>query len=166
MLRVYTIIRNPRVLNYPRCRRQYSICHKMFHIENQENYFVDPFGNFDIKIIATVSYILALPGCCVAFCFVWYEASGSAGPYMSLYYLYYLYQSIGLKAVFSCKFQLCIHQFSGSNQSLEWTLARIDLHTYASDKTWYRHDGFFTIDSFVSDENLDCLYPEICTYYG
>ena len=69
------------VLNYPRCRRQYSICHKMFHIENQENYFVDPFGNFDIKIIATVSYILALPGCCVAFCFVWYEASGSAGPY-------------------------------------------------------------------------------------
>ena len=46
-----------------------------------ENYFVDPFGPFEIKIICTIAYILMLPGCCIAICFIWYERSGNAGPY-------------------------------------------------------------------------------------
>ena len=50
----------------------------MVHIDN---YFLDPFDTLNIKILATISYILALPGCCVALGFIWYEASGRAGPY-------------------------------------------------------------------------------------
>merc|ERR1712062_585301 len=46
-----------------------------------ENYFVDPFGPFEIKIICTIAYILMLPGCCILLCFIWYERSGNAGPY-------------------------------------------------------------------------------------
>ena len=53
----------------------------MVHTESNENYFVDPFGALHMKIIATVAYILALPGCCVALCFIWFEVSGRAGPY-------------------------------------------------------------------------------------
>ena len=60
---------------------QLFIHHKMVHTESNENYFVDPFGALHMKIIATVAYILALPGCCVALCFIWYEVSGRAGPY-------------------------------------------------------------------------------------
>ena len=47
----------------------------------EENYFVDPFGALHMKILATVSYILGLPGCCVALCFIWFETTGRAGPY-------------------------------------------------------------------------------------
>ena len=57
---------------------QYSKNHKMVHIDN---YFLDPFDTLNTKILATISYILALPGCCVALGFIWYEASGRAGPY-------------------------------------------------------------------------------------
>ena len=60
---------------------QYSKNHKMVHIDNKDNYFLDPFDTLKIKILATISYILALPGCCVALGFIWYEASGRAGPY-------------------------------------------------------------------------------------
>ena len=46
-----------------------------------DNYFVDPFGALYMKILATVAYILGLPGCGVVLCFIWYETSGRAGPY-------------------------------------------------------------------------------------
>ena len=130
----------------------------MFHIENQENYFVDPFGNFDIKIIATVSYILALPGCCVAFCFVWYEASGSAGPYRTC--INQLVSRLYLVVSFNC---VCI---SLVDLIRVWNGPLPELICTPMQVTWYRHIGFFTFDSIVSYENLDCLYPEICTYHG
>ena len=46
-----------------------------------ENYFMDPFANYTSKTIATVAYILGLPCCLVAAVFIWFEASGRAGPY-------------------------------------------------------------------------------------
>ena len=49
--------------------------------EKIDNYFADPFGTLHMKILATVAYILGLPGCCVALCFIWYETTGRAGPY-------------------------------------------------------------------------------------
>ena len=52
----------------------------MEHTEG-ENYFLDPFGNLNLKIFATVAYIAGLPCCFVALCFIWYETSGRAGPY-------------------------------------------------------------------------------------
>ena len=46
-----------------------------------ENYFMDPYDNYSSKTIATVAYILGLPCCFVVAVFIWFEASGRAGPY-------------------------------------------------------------------------------------
>ena len=47
----------------------------------EENYFKDPFNSLQMKIFSTFAWIGTLPGCCVALCFIWYEANGGAGPY-------------------------------------------------------------------------------------
>ena len=47
----------------------------------EENYFVDPFGSLQMKIFSTIAWLSAIPGCCVALCFILFEANGGAGPY-------------------------------------------------------------------------------------
>ena len=47
----------------------------------EENYFEDPFESWEMKLFSTLAWIGTLPGCCVALCFIWYEANGGAGPY-------------------------------------------------------------------------------------
>ena len=60
---------------------QYCLYLEMEKSDKVDNYFVDPFGALYMKILATVAYILGLPGCGVVLCFIWYETSGRAGPY-------------------------------------------------------------------------------------
>ena len=60
---------------------QYCLYLEMEKSDKVDNYFVDPFGALYMKILATIAYILGLPGCGVVLCFIWYETSGRAGPY-------------------------------------------------------------------------------------
>ena len=46
-----------------------------------DNYFVDPLAGVHRQLLATLIYLIGLPGCIIALCFIWYEGTGNAGPY-------------------------------------------------------------------------------------
>ena len=84
-----------------------------------ENYFVDPFGPFHIKIVATIAYIHMLPGCCIALCFIWYEVSGNAGPYRTCInqLVSGIYFMVGI--VFNCNIKSHFLLFKKVSESLQ-----------------------------------------------
>ena len=148
--------------------------------ENRDNYFSDPFGALYMKILATVAYILGLPGCGVAFCFIWYESSGRAGPYrtcinqlvsrkyflVSSTFIFQRTQFLMICVPFLDYRPLCIHWNDWCDKGMVWTFARLYLHTNASHQAHILHDGFSVMDSSCTFKSLDCLCTKISSNHG